>query len=163
VPNDSGIAFVRDPEELRTAMAVTAPYLLKEPEHRNPSDFTPELSRRARGVDVWAALRTLGRSGVAEMVDRCCRHATRFAEGLVAGGHEVLNEVVLNQVLVSFGDADRTRRVTEAIQSDGTCWCGTTEWQGRVAMRISVCNWWTSDADVEASLSAMLRCASETP
>jgi glutamate/tyrosine decarboxylase-like PLP-dependent enzyme len=162
VPYDSGVAFVRDAEALRAAMAITAEYLPTATAQRNPSDYTPELSRRARGVDVWAALATLGRSGVAEMIDRCCRHATRFAEGLSAAGFEVLNEVVLNQVLVSFGSAERTQQVIAALQQDGTCWCGTTVWQGRTAMRISVCSWATTEEDVEQSLAAMVRVARQT-
>src|SRR5205085_10150257 len=116
----------------------------------------PELSRRARGVEVWAALRTLGRRGLAELIDRTCRHARRFAEGLSAAGYEVLNEIVLNQVLVSFGDPAATTRTIGAIQEDGTCWCGGTVWQGRTAMRISVCSWATTDEDVERSLEAMI-------
>jgi glutamate/tyrosine decarboxylase-like PLP-dependent enzyme len=139
-------------------MAVTAAYLSDAPE-RKPSDFTPELSRRARGLEVWAALKSLGRAGLADMIEGCCRHAERFAAGLRAAGYEVLNEVVLNQVLVSFGDAATTRRVIDALQVDGTCWCGGTEWQGRTAMRISVSSWATTDADVEKSLAAMLRVA----
>ena len=163
VPYDSGIAFVRDAEALRAAMSITADYLPTASRHRNPSDYTPELSRRARGVDVWAALATLGRSGVAEMIERCCRHATRFASGLTAGGFEVLNEVVLNQVLVSFGSPERTHRVIEALQQEGTCWCGNTVWQGRAAMRISVCSWATTEGDVERSLAAMLQAARDNP
>ena len=159
VPYDSGIAFVRDAGALRAAMAVTADYLPTAGEHRNPSDYTPELSRRARGVDVWAALATLGRSGVADMIEGCCRHARRFAEGLSAAGFKVLNDVVLNQVLVSFGTPERTRSVIAAIQQEGTCWCGTTLWQGHAAMRISVCSWATRDEDVEKSLAAMIRVA----
>jgi glutamate/tyrosine decarboxylase-like PLP-dependent enzyme len=159
VPYDSGIAFVRDVAALRAAMAVTADYLPTKTRHRNPSDYTPELSRRARGVEVWAALRQLGRRGVAELVDRCCRHATRFGQGLRAAGHDVLNDVVLNQVLVSFGDEETTRRVIEALQNDGTCWCGATKWRGRTAMRISVSSWATTAEDVECSLEAMLRVA----
>ena len=159
VPYDSGIAFVRDAEALRAAMAVTADYLPTTGPRRNPSDYTPELSRRARGVDVWAALATLGRSGVAQMIEGCCRHARRFAAGLSAAGFEVLNDVVLNQVLVSFGTAARTQAVIAAVQQDGTCWCGTTVWQGRTAMRISVCSWATRDEDVEKSLAAMIRVA----
>jgi glutamate/tyrosine decarboxylase-like PLP-dependent enzyme len=155
VPYDSGLAFVRDPELLRAAMNVRAAYLLVGA--RDPYDFTPELSRRGRGVEVWAALRALGRSGLAEMLDRSCRQATRFAEGLAAAGFEVLNDVVLNQVLVSFGDAARNERVIAALQQDGTCWCGGTVWQGRSAMRISVCSWATTDDDVERSLAAMVR------
>jgi len=158
VPYDSGLAFSRDGEALRAAMAVRAAYL-PVATVRDPSDYTPELSRRSRGVEVWAAMRTLGRRGLAEMFERNCAQASRFAEGLAAGGHEVLNEVVLNQVLVAFGDPDRTRRTIAAIQRDGTCWCGGTVWQGRTAMRISVCSWATRDEDVERSLAAMLRCA----
>ncbi|WP_405236390.1 pyridoxal phosphate-dependent decarboxylase family protein [Lentisalinibacter orientalis] len=159
VPYDSGVAFVRDGEALRAAMAITAEYLPPPGAHRSPADYTPELSRRGRGVEVWAALRQLGRAGVAELVQRCCGHARRFAEGLAAAGYEILNDVVLNQVLVSFGDAATTLAVIEGIQADGTCWCGRTVWQGRTAMRISVSGWSTSDADVERSLAAMLRVA----
>jgi glutamate/tyrosine decarboxylase-like PLP-dependent enzyme len=162
VPYDSGLAFVRAPDTLRAAMAITAEYLPTATEHRNPSDYTPELSRKARGIEVWAALRCLGRTGVAEMVERCCRHARRFAEGLGEGGYEILNDVVLNQVLVSFGDPERTNRVIRGIQEEGTCWCGGTEWHGRTAMRISVCSWATTDEDVERSLEAMLRVAAAT-
>ena len=159
VPYDCGLAFVRDPHALKAAMAITAEYLPTETEHRNPSDFTPELSRRARGVDVWAALRTLGKKGVAEMIERTCWHARRFAEGLSAAGFEVLNDVVLNQVLVSFGDADTTNKIIADIQNDGTCWCGGTVWQGKTAMRISVSSWATTEKDVEKSLEAMVRIA----
>ena len=160
VPYDSGLAFVRDPDALRAAIAVTAEYLPTASPNRNPSDFTPELSRRGRGVEVWAALRSLGRQGVAEMVERNCRQAARFAEGLRKAGFGVLNDVVLNQALVSFGDAATTQRVIAAIQADGTCWCGGTVWQGQTAMRISVCSWATTDEDVERCLEAMIRAAS---
>jgi glutamate/tyrosine decarboxylase-like PLP-dependent enzyme len=160
VPYDSGLAFVRDADVLRAAMAVTAEYLPTAAEQRNPSDYTPELSRRARGVEVWAVLRALGRSGLAELVERTCRHARRFAKGLTAAGYQVLNEVALNQVLVSFGDPETTRRVIAGIQADGTCWCGETTWQGQTAMRISVSSWATTEADVERSLEAILRVAS---
>jgi len=159
VPYDSGVAICRDADALKDAMAITADYLVTESEQRNPSDYVPELSRRARGVDVWAALRTLGRKGVEELVTRCCRHARHFADALAAAGYEILNDVVLNQVLVSFGDAETTDRVIDELQRDGTCWCGGTVWQGRKAMRISVSNWSTSDADVVMSLDAMLRIA----
>lgn len=158
VPYDSGLAFVRDGEALRGAMAATAAYLPAS-EARQPDNYTPELSRRARGVEVWAALRSLGRAGLADLVERTCRHAARFADGLREAGYEILNEVMLNQVLVAFGDDATTRRVIAAIQADGTCWCGGTVWQGRAAMRISVSSWATTDADVEQSLAAMLRVA----
>lgn len=159
VPYDSGLTFVRDADALRAAMAVTAEYLPTDSPNRNPSDYTPELSRRARGVEVWAVLRTLGKAGVAELIERTCRHARRFAGGLQAAGYQVLNEVVLNQVLVSFGDAMRTQKVIAGIQADGTCWCGGTVWQGKTAMRISVSSWATTDEDVERSLEAMVRVA----
>jgi glutamate/tyrosine decarboxylase-like PLP-dependent enzyme len=159
VPYDSGLAFVRNPDALRAAMAVTADYLPLPEEQRNPSDYTPELSRRARGVEVWAALRSLGKSGLLDLIERNCRHARCFAEGLTDAGFQVLNEVVMNQVLVSFGDEDKTRRVVERLQADGTCWCGITVWQGNTAMRISVSNWSTSDEDVERCLEVMIRAA----
>ena len=161
VPYDSGIALVRDADALRIAMSVTADYLPTVSEYRNPSDYTPELSRRARGVEVWAALKSLGREGVAEMVERNCRQARRFAEGLQSAGYEILNDVVLNQVLVAFGDPETTNRVISGIQADGTCWCGGTVWHGRTAMRISVSSWATTDDDVEQSLAAMLRIADQ--
>ena len=159
-PYDSGLAFVRSPDVLQAAMAVTTAYLPSS-SIRDPSNFTPELSRRARGIEVWAALHTLGRSGLADLVERTCRHAARFAEGLSAAGYTILNELALNQVLVMFGDAERTRRVIAVIQQDGTCWCGGTIWQGHTAMRISVSSWATTDADVELCLEAMIRVARE--
>jgi glutamate/tyrosine decarboxylase-like PLP-dependent enzyme len=155
VPYDSGLAFCRDGEALRRAMGVRAAYL-PPGELRDPSDFTPELSRRARGVEVWAALRHLGRSGLAEMIERCCRHARRFSQVLQMAGYKILNDVRLNQVLVSFGSPEKTARVIAAIQEDGTCWAGPTVWQGRTAMRISVSSWATTDKDVDSSLEAML-------
>jgi glutamate/tyrosine decarboxylase-like PLP-dependent enzyme len=159
VPYDSGLAFVRDADALRAAMAISADYLPPASEFRGPADFTPELSRRARGVEVWAALRSLGRSGLANLIARTCAHARRFAERLAAAGCEVLNDVVLNQVLVSFGDAETTKRVIREIQEDGTCWTGITVWHGRTAMRISVSSWATTEADVERSIDAMIRIA----
>jgi len=155
---DCGLAFVRYPQVLQAAMAVSASYLPSS-STRDPANFTPELSRRARGIEVWAALHSLGRSGLGDLVGRTCRYAARFAEGLQAAGYSILNEVVLNQVLVMFGDAERTRRVITGIQQDGTCWCGGTIWQGQTAMRISVSSWATTEADVERSLQAMIRVA----
>ncbi|HEU5367731.1 MAG TPA: pyridoxal-dependent decarboxylase, partial [Ktedonobacterales bacterium] len=160
VPYDSGLAFVRQPEHLRRTMLQSAAYLIQG-ETREPSQYTPESSRRARGVEIWAALRALGRSGVADLVERTCRHAARFAEGLRAAGYQVLNEVVINQVLVSFGDADLTRRVIARLQADGTGWFGGTVWQGQTAMRISVSSWATTEADVERCLAAIVRIADE--
>jgi glutamate/tyrosine decarboxylase-like PLP-dependent enzyme len=157
-PYDSGIVFVREAEHLRAAMTVGAAYLIAGAE-REPSHYTPDMSRRARGIEIWAALRSLGRAGLADLIDRSCRHAARFAEGLRAAGYEILNEVTLNQTLVSFGDDDTTRRVIEAVQSDGTCWLGGTVWRARAAMRISVSSWATTAEDVERSLDAIIRVA----
>ena len=158
VPYDSGVAIVRDPEALAGAMSISAAYL-PQTAGREPLRYTPDSSRRARGVEVWTALRSLGRSGLADLVERTCRHAARFAEGLAAAGHEVLNDVLLNQVVVAFGDDETTARVVAAVQSDGTCWCGPTVWRGRAAMRISVSSWATTAEDVELSLAAILRAA----
>jgi glutamate/tyrosine decarboxylase-like PLP-dependent enzyme len=154
VPYDCGIAFVRDAAAHRGAMATTAAYA-QPGDEREPCQFTPEFSRRARGVEVWAALRTLGRAGVGEMVERSCRQAVRMAEHLRAAGLAVLNEVVLNQVLVSFGDAERTQRAIAAIQRGGECWCGGTVWQGHTAMRISVSGWATTDEDIDRAAAAI--------
>jgi glutamate/tyrosine decarboxylase-like PLP-dependent enzyme len=156
-PYDCGIAIVRDGEALRRSMAINADYLPSD--QSNPSDYTPEVSRRPRGVDAWAALRTLGRSGLADLVERNCRLAKRFADAFNAARFPVLNDVVLNQVLVTFGDAERTREVIAAIQADGTCWCGVTVWQGKTAMRVSVISWATTEADVDRSIAAILRIA----
>jgi glutamate/tyrosine decarboxylase-like PLP-dependent enzyme len=156
VPYDAGIAFVKNPADLAASMAITADYLITDTEHRNPSDYTPELSRRGRGIDVWAALCSLGRAGVEQLVERCCAHARAFAEGLADAGYEILNDVVLNQVMVAFGSDATTRAVIDAIQRDGTCWCGATLWHGRAAMRISVSNWSTTESDVQQSLRAMI-------
>ncbi len=158
VPYDSGMAFVHDAAALSAAMGTTAAYLATSG-MREPDQYTPEMSRRARGVEVWVALRSLGREGLAEMIERSCRQAERFATGLAAAGCEILNDVVLNQVLVSFGSAEQTRRVIAELQADGTCWSGGTVWQGRTAMRISVSSWATTDDDVERSLAAMVRIA----
>lgn len=162
VPYDSGFVFVRNGDALRAAMSTTHAAYLVETVNREPCHFTPELSRRARGVETWAALKSLGRSGLAEMIESACRHAKQFARGLQTAGYQIANEVVLNQVLVSFGDDDATRRVIAAIQAEGTCWCGPTIWQGRSYMRISVSCWATTTEDVEISLAAMIRIASQT-
>jgi glutamate/tyrosine decarboxylase-like PLP-dependent enzyme len=158
VPYDCGLAIVRDGDALRGAMTLTAAYL-QQGATRDASQYTPEASRRARAIAVWAALKSLGRTGLAAMIERCCAHATRFADGLRAAGYEILNEVTLNQVLVSFGDDEHTRQVIAGVQAEGTTWCGGTEWQGRAAMRISVSSWATTAEDVERSLGAMLRVA----
>jgi len=160
VPYDSGLVVVRNKQHLNGAMSASAAYLI-EGEARDPHLFVPEMSRRARGIEVWAALRSLGKAGLAELIDRCCDHARRFAGALEAAGYEVLNEVALNQVLVSFGNAEFTRRVIARVQEDGTCWCGGTVWQRRTAMRISVSSWATTEDDVARSLDALLRIAGE--
>lgn len=160
VPYDSGVVICRHSEQLRAAMGSTAAYLASGgPE---PSHHSPEMSRRARGAEAWAAIRSLGRVGVAELVERTCALAGRFAEGLRAAGYEVLNEVVLNQVLVSFGDDEATRNAIAALQAEGTCWCGGTVWQGRAAMRISVSSWATTAEDVDRSVRAMVRAVTGT-
>jgi glutamate/tyrosine decarboxylase-like PLP-dependent enzyme len=160
VPYDSGLVFVRESQNLRAAMAVSAAYLVPA-ERRQPDEYTPEMSRRARGVEVWAALRSLGREGLADLIERSCQHAAFFAQGLRRAGYAVLNDVVLNQTLVSFGSDEVTRRVIAGIQKEGTCWCGGTIFRGRAAMRISVSSWATTRADCERSLAAMLRIAAQ--
>jgi len=155
---DCGIALVRDPKYLRAAMSIEAPYLVHG-EARDPSNYNPELSRRARGVELWAGLRSLGRSGMAEIVERTSSHARRLAAGLKAAGYQVLNEVVINQVLVSFGTPEQTLATIARLQAEGTCWCGSTVWQGQTAMRISVSSWATTKDDVDRSLVAMLKAA----
>ena len=160
VPYDCGLAIVREPKHLRAAMSATASYLIADDRH-DPSDYTPEFSRRMRGIEVWAALRALGRQGLADLVERNCRQATRFADGLRRHGFTVLNDVVINQVMVSFGDAETTRRVIATVQRDGVCWMGGTVWQGHTAMRISVSSWMTTDDDVDRSVEAIARAAAE--
>ena len=158
VPYDSGLAFVRDAAVLRGALSISAPYL-PQGAPREPGDYTPESSRRARAVEIWAALRSLGSRGLATLIERNCRQAQRFAQRLGAAGAEVLNDVVLNQVVVSFGDEARNREVLARVAADGTCWCGPTSWRGRAAMRVSVSSWATTDPDVERSIDAILAAA----
>jgi len=167
VPYDSGLVFCAHPAAHQAAMGTHASYLIhSEGQGRDPMDWNPEFSRRARGLPVYAAIRSLGRSGIADLIDRCCAHARRFARALgQAPGVEILNEVALNQVLVRFldpgGDHDaRTRATIKAVQEDGTCWLGGTTWRGKAAMRISVCNWSTTAEDVDRSVEAIVRTAS---
>jgi glutamate/tyrosine decarboxylase-like PLP-dependent enzyme len=162
VPYDSGLAFCAHPDAHRAAIGVTASYLVHADDgrERDQMDWTPEFSRRARGFAVYAALRSLGRTGVSDIVERSCAHARLFAELLEEGGATVLNDVVLNQVLVRFGDGERTREVIRRVQEDGTCWLGGTDWQGEHAMRVSVSNWRTTREDVERSTAAVLAAAS---
>ena len=161
VPYDSGLVLCRHPEPHRAAMSIKAAYLIHD-EHgeRDSLDYNPEFSRRARGIPVYAAIRALGREGIAEIVDRCHAMARRFADTLAQNGVAVLNEVVLNQVLVRFGDDDAlTRLVIERVEQEGTCWMSGTTWQGKAAMRISVTNWTTSESDIDRSAAAVLMCA----
>jgi glutamate/tyrosine decarboxylase-like PLP-dependent enzyme len=158
VPYDSGLAFCRNAEDLRAAMSTSAAYLLVG-DTREPSHYTPELSRKARGVEIWAALLSLGRRGLAEMIEQDCRLAERMATGLTKAGFHILNEVCLNQILVSFGDAERTKQVIAAVQQEGTAWCGGTVWQSQAAMRISVSSWATSDKDADRSVEAIVKAA----
>ncbi len=161
VPYDSGVVIVRKKRHLSAAMSSSAAYLA-EGSTRDPHLFVPEMSRRARAIEIWAAFRSLGRAGLADLVDRVCDHARRFAEAFKRAGYNVLNEVVLNQVLVSFGSPETTRQVIDRVQQDGTCWCGGTLWHGKTAMRVSVSSWATTDRDVSRSIEAILRIAAET-
>ncbi|MDQ1289771.1 MAG: hypothetical protein QG622_3337 [Actinomycetota bacterium] len=162
VPYDSGLAFCAHPEAHAAAVSYTATYLVGSGTATpTGSDFSLESSRRARGFAVWAALRELGRDGVADLVDRACALARRFASALAEGGAEIANDVVLNQVLVRFGDDERTDRVVAAVQQEGTCWLGGTTWRGRRHLRISVINHLTTPDDVDASAAAVLRIAAE--
>ena len=159
LPYDSAFAFCARPDAHAAAMSLAAAYLVGSGGVPAGADLTAESSRRARGFAVWAGLRELGRDGVAALVERCCALARRFADGLAGAGFEVVNDVVLNQVLVSFGDDARTDRVVDAVQADGTCWVGGTTWRGRRLMRISVSNATTTDADVDRSVAAIIRVA----
>jgi len=141
VPYDSGMVVVRDPEHLRRALSAGSAAYLTQSAGREPWQYTPDASRRARGIELWAAMRSLGRSGLRDMIERNCRQARLFADRLRAAGFTVLTDVVLNQVLVSFGTPEHTRRVIAEIQADGTCWCGGTIWHSHTAMRISVSCW----------------------
>ncbi|WP_349877178.1 pyridoxal-dependent decarboxylase [Micromonospora sp. HUAS YX12] len=159
LPYDTAFAFCARPDVHAAAMSYAAAYLVGSGGVPAGADLTAESSRRARGFAVWAGLRELGRDGVAALVERCCALARRFADGLTAAGFEVVNDVVLNQVLVGFGDDARTDRVVAAAQADGTCWVGGTTWRGRRLMRISVSNATTTEADVDRSVAAITRLA----
>jgi glutamate/tyrosine decarboxylase-like PLP-dependent enzyme len=160
VPYDSGLVFVKDQKSLFNAVAASAAYL-PETGKRDPFQYVPEMSREARGIPIWAALKTLGRKGLSQMIEGHCEKARQFADGFRKAGFSILNEVVLNQVLVSFGDSATTLEIIRKIQEDGTCWCGGTTWQGKSAMRISISSWATTDRDVEMSLAAMLGIAEQ--
>jgi glutamate/tyrosine decarboxylase-like PLP-dependent enzyme len=156
---DCGIALVRDAAAMRAAMEAAAAYLPGDAA-REPMHHTPQSSQRARGAEVWAVLAALGHEGVAELIDRTCRLARRFADGVRHAGYEVLNDVVLNQVLVRAATDDQTLALVESVQQDGTCWCGPTIWEHRPAMRISVSGWATSSDDIKKSADAIITAAS---
>jgi glutamate/tyrosine decarboxylase-like PLP-dependent enzyme len=154
---DCGIALVREPAALQRAMQASAAYLPGDA--AEPMHLTPQSSQRVRGIEVWATLAALGREGVAGLVDRTCGLARRFADGVREAGLSVLNDVVLNQVVVDFGDPARTDAIIAAVQAEGTCWCGPTQWQGRAAMRVSVSSWNTTTGDIDRSVAAVVACA----
>ena len=158
VPYDSGLVICKDPQTLQNALSVSAAYLpgSVEPE---PYSYTPEMSRRARAIETWAALYALGRTGVNDLIERCCTYAELFAKNLKGAGFQILNSVILNQVLVSFGDATLTNSIIKKIQEDGTCWCGGTVWKGITAMRISVSSWMTTEKDIERCSAAIIKIA----
>ena len=155
---DCGVALVARPEALAASMRATAAYLAVSETH-DPWSYTPQSSQRARGVEVWAVLASLGREGVARLVSRSCEHARRFAQAFSDRGFNVLNDVCLNQVVVDFGGEARNLEVIARIQADGVCWCGPTRWQGRHAMRLSVSCWATSRMDVDVSIAAIVSAA----
>jgi glutamate/tyrosine decarboxylase-like PLP-dependent enzyme len=158
VPYDSGLVICREAQTLHNALSVSAAYL---PDSIEPEPYfnAPEMSRRARAIESWAAIGSLGRNGVVELIDTCCSHAELFAKKLNAAGFRILNEVSLNQVLVYFGDAELTNRIIKKIQEDGTCWCGGTVWKGEPAMRISVSSWMTTEKDVEKCAAVIIKIA----
>jgi glutamate/tyrosine decarboxylase-like PLP-dependent enzyme len=163
VPYDCGISIVAHPAALRSAMGMQASYLVHDEGPGDPLEKVPELSRRARGVPVWAALRSLGRSGVAALIDRLTDHARALADGIATiEGAEVINEVVFTQVCLTFGDDERTREVTRRLLEDGTVWMSGSRWRDRDVLRISVSNWSTDDADVATSIDAVRRAAART-
>ena len=158
VPYDCGVAVCAHPDAHRAAMAITASYLRATGESRNIAEWTPEASRRARGITVYAALRSLGRQGVADLVDRCCARARRFAAAVSElAGCEVLNEVLLNQVLFRFADDRTTQSVLESVQRSGEAWMGGTTWNGRAAIRLSVSNWRTTEDDIDRTVAAFAK------
>jgi glutamate/tyrosine decarboxylase-like PLP-dependent enzyme len=159
VPYDAGLAMVRNPSDLERLMSVEAAYLVEGEMGLDPGLYAPEMSRRARGVPTWAVLKSLGRSGLADLVDRSVQLAQRFADGMKSAGYSILNDVVLNQVLISLGEPAETLRIVRELQADGTMFAGPTVWQGQTAMRISVSNFSTTENDIDQSIAAVLRVA----
>lgn len=158
VAYDSGFVFCKHPEALTNAMAQKASYLLVGAE-REPGYYTPELSRRARGIEVWAALKSLGRTGVANMIENDCTLATRLADGLREAGITIHNDVVINQVFISFGDAEKTHEVIRAVQDEGILWAGSSIWKGITGLRLSVSSWQTTAHDIDRTIESIVRCA----
>jgi glutamate/tyrosine decarboxylase-like PLP-dependent enzyme len=158
VPNDSGMVICRNRERLQKALSVSGDYF-HESEDRIPYKYFPELSRRARAIDIWATLRTLGRSGIDNLITRTCGFANRFAELLADAGYEILNKVETNQVLVSFGSDEETLAVIREVQREGTCWASSTVWRGKLVMQLSVSSWKTTEEDIDRSVDAIIRSA----
>lgn len=155
-PYDCGLAICRDPHSVHAVMTTQAPYLTAGRD-ASPKDMVPEFSRRARGVEVWAAIKEMGRDGIAHLIDRCCAHGHRLAAGLRDMGYDVLNEVVLNQVVATIGTPEDIAKIVDSVQREGECWFGSTVWQGRHAIRLSVSSWATTDNDIERTLAAIAR------
>jgi len=159
-PYDCGVAICRSPEAVHQVMTTLAPYLtanLSVP----PKDMVPEFSRRARGVEVWAAIQEMGQQGISDLVNRCCSYARQLAEGLTALGFEVLNQVELNQVVATIGEAEDVLRIAQLVQQEGVCWFGTTQWQGKTAIRLSVASWRTEPDDIRLTLDAIARATAQ--
>lgn len=154
LPQDSAVYVCRDQEAVADVFATNATYLMRD-HRRQPNNFVPELSRRARGVEFWAVLKSLGRKGVSELVDRCCDHARELAAGLKLIGYDVLNDVVLNQVVFSCQNESTTKLALKFIQESGTIWLGPTTWKAQLAMRISVSSWATTENDVAIALQVL--------
>jgi glutamate/tyrosine decarboxylase-like PLP-dependent enzyme len=159
-PYDCGLAICRDSSAVHAVMTTQAPYLAVG-QHASPKDMVPEFSRRARGVEVWAAIKEMGRDGVAQLIDRCCAHSRRLSLGLGKMGYEVLNDVVLNQVVAAIGTPAQIAKIVASVQREGECWFGATIWQGRHAIRLSVSSWATSESDIDRTLAAIARATRE--
>jgi glutamate/tyrosine decarboxylase-like PLP-dependent enzyme len=157
VPYDCGVVFVRDKEAMFSSMSATTAAYIPTNTLREPFQYVPEMSRQARAIPVWAALKSLGTSGLSAMIEKNCMQAKQFADVLTAEGFTILNDVVLNQVLVHFGDAEKTNVIIKNIQEEGVCWCGGTVWKGKPAMRISVSSWATTDEDVKLSVQSIIK------
>ena len=160
-PYDCGLALCRHPQALVAAMENTGAYIAYS-EHRDGMLYTPDMSRRARGLELWATLKALGRRGAAELVEGLCDRAMQAAEQLRAEGFEILNDVVFNQVLVACASSEQTLATLKALQEAGECWCGGTVWQSRTAIRISVCCWATTPADIDRTVAAFVQARNET-